>query len=186
MFYIEKYLSPYLFGFRKRHSTEQCLLTMLEIWKKAADEKRFAGAILTDLSKAFDCLNHDLLLAKLNAYGFDLSALKFISSYLKDRKQRTKVGSSYSSWRDITFGVPQGSILGPLLFNIFLNDIFYFTSNSNIANYADDNTVYATEDTKERLLDTLGVETSLLIKWFHDNEMKSNEDKCHLFVLKND
>ena len=126
------------------------------------------------------------LLAKLNAYGFDLSALTFISSYLKYRKQRTKVGSSYSSWRDITFGVPQGSILGPLLFNIFLNDIFYFTSNSNIANYADDNTVYATEDTKERLLDTLGVETSLLLKWFHDNEMKSNEDKCHLFVLKND
>ena len=184
--YVENFLFPYLFGFREGHSTEQCLLKMIETWKKAADEKRFVGAILTDLSKAFDCLNHDLLLAKLNAYGFDLSALKFIGSYLKDRKQRTKVGSSYSSWREITSGVPQGSILGPLLFNLFLNDIFYFSSNSEIANYADDNTVYGTNDTLQGLLDTLEAETSTLLKWFQNNEMKSNEDKCHLFVVKNE
>lgn len=68
--FIEKSLSPYLFGFRKGHSTEQCLLVMLEAWKKALDENGYAGAILTDLSKAFDCLNHDLLIAKLDAYGF--------------------------------------------------------------------------------------------------------------------
>ena len=66
--YVEKFLSPYIFGYRKVHNAEQCLLKMLEIWKKAADEKRFAGAILTDLSKVFDCLNHDLLLAKSNDY----------------------------------------------------------------------------------------------------------------------
>ena len=77
---MDKYLSPYLFGFRKGHSTEQCLIVMLEIWKKALDEKKVAGAILTDLSKAFDCLNHDLLLAKLHAYGFDNQALNFIKS----------------------------------------------------------------------------------------------------------
>ena len=80
--HIDKFLSPYLFGFRKGHSTEQCLLHMLETWKKAADEKKIGGAILTDLSKAFDCLNHDLLIAKLHAYGFENSALKFIDSYL--------------------------------------------------------------------------------------------------------
>ena len=89
--YIDKFLSPYLFGYRKGYSTEQCLTVMLETWKKALDSKDTAGAILTDLSKYFDCLNHKLLLAKMAAYGFDKSALKYMQNYLKDRKQRTKV-----------------------------------------------------------------------------------------------
>ena len=104
--YVEKFLSPYLFGYRKNHSTEQCLIIMIEAWKKALDSRHAAGAVLTDLSKAFDCLNHKLLIAKLNAYGFHKDALKFIYSYLVDRKQRTKVNkqrtkvnNSYSSWQ---------------------------------------------------------------------------------------
>ena len=153
--FIEESLSPFLLGFRKGHSTEQCLVVMLEAWKKALDDKEYADAILTDLSKAFDCLNHDLLIAKLDAYGFSHEALKFIRSYLKDRKQRTKVGSSFSNWTDIKYGVPQGSIYGPLLFNIFLNDIFYFINDICIANYADDNTPYATNKDISSLLKTL-------------------------------
>ena len=146
---------------------------MLEAWKKALDDKEYAGSILTDLSKAFDCLNHDLLLAKLDAYGFSNEALKFISSYLKDRKQRTKVGSAFSKWMDIKYGVPQGSILGPLLFNIFLNDIFYFVKDICIANYADDNTPYATNKDITKLLKTLENETNILLDWFTINEMKT-------------
>ena len=180
--FIEESLSPFLFGFRKGHSTEQCLVVMLETWKKALDNKEYAGAILTDLSKAFDCLNHDLLIAKLDAYGFSHDALKFIRSYLKDRKQRTKVGSSFSNWTDIKYGVPQGSILGPLLFNIFLNDIFYFINDICIANYADDNTPYATNKDISSLLKTLERETNSLLDWFTINEMKPNADKCHLLV----
>ena len=167
--YVDNFLSLYLFGFRKGHSTEQFLIKTLETWKKAIDEKQFAGGILTDLSKAFDCLNHNLLLAKLNAYGFDNSSLNFIGSYLKERKQRTKVGQSYSTWNELKFGVPQGSILEPFLFNIFLNDIFYFIENSKIANYADDNTAYTTNETLDGLLQTLEGETSILLKWFQDN-----------------
>ena len=180
--YMYKYLSPYLFGYRKNHSSEQCLTIMLEAWKKALDCKYTAGAVLTDLSKAFDCLNHDLLIAKLEAYGFGELALNFIFNYLKEREQRTKVNSAYSTWRNIKLGVPQGSILGPLLFNIFINDIFFFLRKTKIANYADDNTAYATENNIEGLLTTLQEETTEVLKWFKINEMKPNDDKCHLIV----
>ena len=109
--YIEKYLALYLFGFRKGHSTEQCINVMVERWKRALDKKKHVGAVLTDLFKAFDCINHKLLIAKLEAYGIGNDALYFIYDYLSNRKQRTNVNSSYSSWREIKYGVPQGAIL---------------------------------------------------------------------------
>ena len=180
--YMEKYLSPYLFGFRKGYSTEQCLTIMLESWKNALDNKGTAGAILTDLSKAFDCINHNLLLAKLAAYGFDENALLFIQDYLKDRKQRTKINQSYSSRLILKYGVPQGSILGPLLFNIFINDMFFFTKSTKIANYADDCSVYASDKSNKELLRVLKNEATLLLDWFRINEMKPNGNKCHLIV----
>ena len=89
------------------------------LWKNAVDKGKIFGALLRDLSKAFDSLSHDLLLAKLNAYGFSLPALKLVHSYLCKGKQRTKINNAYSSWKEILFGVPQASILGPILFNFF-------------------------------------------------------------------
>ena len=112
---------------------------MIDKWKKAVDNNKAFGALLTDLSKALDCICHDLLVAKLHA---SLPALKIIRDYLMNRKQRTKIVSSYSTRENIMSGVPQGSILGPLLFNIFLCDLFLEHEDCCLTNYADDTTPY--------------------------------------------
>ena len=119
------------------------------------DRGTIFDALLTDLSKAFDCLNHDFLIANLNSYGFSLPALRLIHEYLSNRKQRTRINNSYSTWMEIVFGVPQGSILGPLLFNIFLADLFFIVNSTDIANYADGNTPYATANDIDSLIASL-------------------------------
>ena len=113
--------------------------------KKNLDKGGECGALFVDLSKAFDCLQHDLLLAKLNAYGFDYKSLKLISSFLSNRKYGTKINSSFSEYKHLLIGIPQGSVLGPSLFNIYMCDLFLLMSESNVGNYADDTTLYACE-----------------------------------------
>ena len=111
---------------------------MLVHWKSAVDKGKVFGGLY--LSKAFDCLSHELIIAKLNAYGFNLAALKFVQGYLSKRQKGTKINQSYSLWEEILSGVPQGSILGPILFNIFLSDHFLYVKEVSFASYADDNT----------------------------------------------
>ena len=108
--YFESFLSKYQCGFRKGYSAQHCLLSMLEKWKSAMDNNKMFGALLTDLSKAFDCLSHNLLIAKLNAYEFCITALRLVQNYLSNHKQRTRINYDFSSWEEILFGVPQGSI----------------------------------------------------------------------------
>ena len=98
--FMENYFSKLQCGFRKGYSTQQCLTALKEKWKSATDKGKSFGELLTDLSKAFDCLPHELLIAKLCAYGFSLAALRLVHSYLFNRKQRTKINQSYSSWED--------------------------------------------------------------------------------------
>lgn len=185
--FFEKKLSDYQCGFRKGFSAQHCLLVMIEYWRKSLDKGGSFGALLTDLSKAFDCLPHDLLIAKLYAYGFDLSSVRLLHSYLTGRKQRVKIDHVYSSWEEILFGVPQGSILGPLLFNIFVCDLFDFIDDSvNIGSYADDTTPYVSGKNTKEIIDALEKTSVDMLAWFGFNGMKANPDKCHLLISSNE
>ena len=137
-------LSKFQYGFGNIFGAQNCLLFMIETMRKTRDNRGVFAAVMTDLSKAFDCISHDLLIAKLNAYGFDETSLKVIISYLKNRTQTTKVGSLFSELLNIVFGIPQGSILVPRLFVIYICDLFIVNKEVNFCNYADDATPFIT------------------------------------------
>ena len=113
-------------GFRKSHGTQNSLAVMLEKWERGLDKGECVSALFMDLSKAFDIINHDLLIAKLRAYGFSKEARKLMKSYLRNRKQKVRINDKFSSERDINAGVLQGSIDGLLLFNLFINNVIFF------------------------------------------------------------
>ena len=119
--------------------------------EESFNKRGYICAIFMGLSKAFDTLNHDLLIAKLGAYGFETDALRYVKSYLTNRKQRVRVNKTISEWERITTGVLQGSILGPQLFKIFLNDLFLFVSNASLSNYVDGSTLYTLGDNLKKI-----------------------------------
>ena len=181
--YFDKFFVKYQCGFRKDYNTQHCLLVMIEKMKEVCDKNKVCAAVLTDLSKAFDCLKHDLLIAKLHAFGFDYKSLRVMYAYLNNRVQVTKVGSYYSEILDIILGVPQGSILGPLLFNVNIIDLFLIEHyRSDFSNYADDTTPYNCGNTFLEVISDLETTINNLFDWFCCNNFKVNPSKCYLFL----
>ena len=183
-FKMKNILSKKLCGYRKGYSTQHAIISMIEKFRKSLDHKGFAAAILMDLSKAFDCMNHGLLLAKLFSYGFSKNAIRMVHSYLVNRWQRVKINNSFSSWFELLLGVPQGSVLGPLLFNIYLNDLLWFID-SDVCNYADDTTPFCCDNNLVNLKSNLEKDSLNAIEWFKNNYMVLNTDKCKLLVAGN-
>ena len=172
-FYMTKYIlisvlffPQYQCGFRKGYIAQHCLLAMTEKKKENRDSDKVCAAVLTDHSKAFDCLLHDLLIAKLHAFGFALKSLKVIHAYLNDRIQVVKVGSFYIGIFQIIYGVPQCSILRPLLFNVNLIDPFLAEHcKSDFSNYADDTTPYNCGGTFFETVSDLEITLDNLFNW---------------------
>ena len=156
---------------------------MVDEWKSALDKKYITGAVFMDLSKAFDCLPHGLLIAKCHAYGVTVPACELLADYLSQRKQRVKIGSARSSWADLHKGVPQGSILGPLLFNIFINDLFLCIEKCSLYNYADDNAISYSAPCLSDVLSNLQSDCNHAIEWFNSNDMKDTLDKFQFMML---
>ena len=173
-------LSKCLTGFRKSHGTQHLLVTMLEKWKKAVDKGEYVSAVFMDLSRAFDTINHDLLLAKLKAYGFSLNAVKLMCSYLKNRKQQVQINNKFSSKNIVIPRVPQGSIDGPLLFNLFINDLIFFIQYCTSSNYANDNNLFSMGKKKDEIKSILSSDFRVVNGWFYENFMVLNPKKVIL------
>ena len=139
-----------------------------------------------DLFKPFDTINHDLLLAKLRVYCFSTSALNLLYSYLKYRKQKVVINNKTSSSEVVIAGVPQGSIDGPLLFNLFINDLILFLYIAILSNYADDNNLYAIGNDKEETKRALVKDFQTVINCFYENYMILNTEKCHYMSMGKD
>ncbi len=164
-------------GYRTGYGCQEVLLYMLHSITQALDQDKMAGAVTTDLSSAFDCMPPNLMYHKLIAYGFTHHAALLIHSYLTNRSQRVKIGSVVGEWLPLTKGTPQGSKLGPALWNLFINDLLYSLPQDSVVNFADDNTLYAVDGTPQGLESKLNSIVNQAQQWYIENGMQPNPTK---------
>ena len=172
---FEALLSNYQCGFRKSYSVINALLPMIEKWRKSLGDGDVFGNLVTDLSKAFSCLPHELLIAKLHAYGVDIPSVKLLHPYLTKREQRVKLNGTYSSGSKIIFGVPQDYILGHISMRLIPRFL-------DITNYADNNAPHSTNINLNKVLHDLEKMSKTLFKWSTDNLLKANPEKSHILI----
>ena len=179
---MDPLLSKYQCGLRKGFSAQNCLLVQVEIicglrkgiW--CPNDWHF---------KSFWLFSHEIIIAKLNGYGFSLQALKLTHNCFvqwKQRTQRSQISQAYSSWKEILIGVPRGSIRGPILFKIFLIDLFLVVLDIDFAIYADNNSIFPAGESIDDLVLSLQEPSQSFLRWFSDDQIKSNSDESHLTV----
>ena len=136
------FLSKFISAYRKSFSTNHVLIILIENWKKPLEMKKFVGTVSMDLSKVFDSIPHDFLIGKMYAYRFSINTVvTFFYSWLKGWIQNVRINNTHNVFQILSSGVPLGLILGPLLFNIFINDLYLWTTKTKLLNFADDNTI---------------------------------------------
>ena len=172
---LRKFISAY----RKPYRFSHVLTRLIE----SLFEKMFVVVVLTDLSKAFDSILHDLLIEKIHSYGFSKNSIVFYS-YFKRRKQNVKINNTHSIFQILLSGLPQGSIIGQILFNIFINDLLPWILNSELPNFVDDKSVCTEENTIEELISTLEKEIQAVIDWFKSNQIIAHPNKFQAIIVK--
>ena len=177
-------LHPSQSGFRPGHSTQDVLLKTVDDWRIALDRGEHVGTVLIDLSKAFDSMDHELLLKKLLSYGIVGNELNWFSNYLTNRQQRVTVDGSYSEWANISKGVPQGSILGPLLFLTFVNDLPKAVETCTVNLYADDTTIYYSNKDPNLVQAAVSADLENIALWIEANGLRMNVAKTQLMTLR--
>ena len=172
-------------GFREGYSTESALILMLDTWLKAVNEGRLVGSVMIDFRKAFDMVDHEILLKKLNLYRCSSLTVSWFRRYLSNRSQTVSINGVNSESDTVLCGVPQGSILGPLLFLLFINDLPLTLKNVVSATdlYADDTTIYDVQTDKAVLSANLQTALNLLKTWCRENGMLLNTDKTKVMLL---
>ena len=184
--FIEKHdiLYSSQYGFRKAHSTQHAILDIVEAIRTNMDKRLFSCGVFIDLKKAFDTVDHKILLNKLNYYGFRGITNEWFSSYLTNRTQTTQIGSHISNKLETTCGVPQGSVLGPLLFLLYINDIHHCSDKLTFYLFADDtNILYADKNLKSLEL-TVNAELHNLYNWLTSNKLTLNIKQSNFVIFR--
>ena len=170
-------------GFRRNHSTIHSIEQVTSFISKKMDAKLPTAAVFIDFRKAFDCVQHSILLSKLRDMGLSKIVIDWVNSYLTNRKQRVYANDTYSQYEDITQGVPQGSVLGPLFYIVYANDIAKVVKNCKVALYADDTILYTSHSNFDVSVKNLQDDINSLTHWCTTNGIKANTDKTKVMVF---
>lgn len=172
-------------GFRKSHSCETSLQNLISSWKESIDIGCAVGVVFIDFKRAFETINRPRLLEKLKMYGLNGTVIKWFQSYLTERFQKTKYGCEVSGEKETKFGVPQGSVLGPTLFSLYINDIKSAVKDCSINLFADDTLLYDSGKDIKVIENNLNKNLQMIDKWMSINSLKSNSSKSKCMLIKN-
>ena len=177
-------LYKYQFGFRAGHSTNMALVTLMDKIISAIDKGEFVVGVFIDLQKAFDTINHEILMNKLRKYGIRGKCYDWLTDYLACRQQFVMFDDVVSNRQTITCGVPQGSVLGPLLFILYINDIVHVSKSLFPILFADDTNIFIQGKSLNETINTLNMEMDKLVHWLNANKLSLNTAKTHYMIFK--